>query len=187
MAKWRLSVYSAVALLGMVCLPLLSLSPANAASFTYAVDYTISGVTVTGSITTNCDLCTITTSDVTAWNFSVPTLPLSISGTAPISALGDLSVSPAAITFTPSTNFTEFSGSAGCVVFDLLNCGGIPDPGVFGAENTSNFFLITEVSTADVTIATAATPLPAALPLFATGLGGLGLLGWRRKRKAQAI
>ena len=31
-----------------------------------------------------------------------------------------------------------------------------------------------------------ATPLPAALPLFATGLGGLGLLGWRRKGKAQA-
>jgi hypothetical protein len=30
------------------------------------------------------------------------------------------------------------------------------------------------------------TPVPAALPLFATGLGGLGLLGWRRKRKAQA-
>jgi hypothetical protein len=30
----------------------------------------------------------------------------------------------------------------------------------------------------------AATPLPGALPLFATGLGALGLLGWRRKRKA---
>jgi hypothetical protein len=29
-------------------------------------------------------------------------------------------------------------------------------------------------------------PLPATLPLFATGIGGLGLLGWRRKRKAQA-
>jgi hypothetical protein len=28
------------------------------------------------------------------------------------------------------------------------------------------------------------TPLPSALPLFATGLAGLGLLGWRRKRKA---
>src|SRR6185437_7006205 len=28
------------------------------------------------------------------------------------------------------------------------------------------------------------TPLPAALPLFASGLGGLGFLGWRRKRKA---
>jgi hypothetical protein len=30
-------------------------------------------------------------------------------------------------------------------------------------------------------------PFPAALPLFATGIGALGLLGWRRKRKAQAI
>jgi hypothetical protein len=29
-------------------------------------------------------------------------------------------------------------------------------------------------------------PLPAALPLFATGLGALGLLGWRRKRKQAA-
>ena len=29
-------------------------------------------------------------------------------------------------------------------------------------------------------------PTPAALPLFATGLGALGLLGWRRKRKLSA-
>jgi hypothetical protein len=28
------------------------------------------------------------------------------------------------------------------------------------------------------------TPLPGALPLFATGLGALGLLGWRRKKAA---
>ena len=30
------------------------------------------------------------------------------------------------------------------------------------------------------------TPLPAALPLFGTALGGFLLLGWRRKRKAMA-
>jgi PEP-CTERM motif-containing protein len=30
-----------------------------------------------------------------------------------------------------------------------------------------------------------ATPLPATLPLFATGLGAMGLLGWRRKRKGR--
>jgi hypothetical protein len=33
---------------------------------------------------------------------------------------------------------------------------------------------------------TAETPLPAALPLFASGAGMLGLLGWRRKRKIAA-
>jgi len=27
------------------------------------------------------------------------------------------------------------------------------------------------------------TPLPASLPLFATGLGALGLIGWRRRQK----
>jgi hypothetical protein len=31
-----------------------------------------------------------------------------------------------------------------------------------------------------------ATPLPAALPLFASGIGALGLLGWRKKRRAAA-
>jgi hypothetical protein len=31
-----------------------------------------------------------------------------------------------------------------------------------------------------------AVPLPAALPLFATGLGVLGLLAWRRKKKSAA-
>jgi hypothetical protein len=30
------------------------------------------------------------------------------------------------------------------------------------------------------------TPLPATVPLFATGIGRLGLLGWRRRRNAQA-
>jgi len=39
-----------------------------------------------------------------------------------------------------------------------------------------------EYGTFDVTLV---TPIPGAMPLFATGLGALGLLGWRRKRKAQ--
>jgi hypothetical protein len=41
------------------------------------------------------------------------------------------------------------------------------------------------VGTWEVTLGVV-TPLPAALPLFATGLGALGLFGWRRKRKLAA-
>jgi hypothetical protein len=56
----------------------------------------------------------------------------------------------------------------------------------FGQEGNdgkaSNFFVD------DLTIDTASTtPLPAALPMFASGLGALGFLGWRRKRKAAAL
>ena len=38
----------------------------------------------------------------------------------------------------------------------------------------------------ELSFAAAATPLPTALPLFATGLGALGLFGWPRKRRVQA-
>ena len=41
--------------------------------------------------------------------------------------------------------------------------------------------------TASGTIALATTPLPAALPLFAGGVGVMGLAGWRKKRKSSAI
>jgi hypothetical protein len=40
---------------------------------------------------------------------------------------------------------------------------------------------------ADLQDAPIETPLPAALPLFATGLGAIGLLGWRKKRKSAAL
>ena len=53
----------------------------------------------------------------------------------------------------------------------------------------SSFDIPSALALDDVTVtAVSATPLPAALPLFASGLGALGLFGWRRKRKnASAI
>ena len=59
------------------------------------------------------------------------------------------------------------------------------DPFIF-SENP-NYSIIVSDGIQNVPLAeTVATPLPAALPLFATGLGALGLLGWRRKRKQAA-
>jgi hypothetical protein len=55
-------------------------------------------------------------------------------------------------------------------------------------SSTSNAFEFADLSLGPVVITTdlQQTPLPAALPLFASGLSALGLLGWRRKRKAKA-
>jgi hypothetical protein len=54
-------------------------------------------------------------------------------------------------------------------------------PGVYAIEQANgdqeSLTSVTEV------IKTSATPLPAAFPLLAIGLGALGLLGWRKKRK----
>jgi hypothetical protein len=80
------------------------------------------------------------------------------------------------------------TGVTAYACFDPSNsfCFGTPwVPEIYGEGTGGNSFTFYYI---DYTVFTSsATPLPAALPLFATGLGGLGLLGWRRKRKAQAV
>ena len=61
----------------------------------------------------------------------------------------------------------------------INNSGQIVGYGVNGLGQTEAFLLTPDASLS-------ATPLPTSLPLLATGLGAFGLLGWRRKRKAQA-
>jgi hypothetical protein len=67
--------------------------------------------------------------------------------------------------------------------FDLYFATGMSDPGI-PVYDVYYYDASTYVGTLEVFATT--TPLPAALPLFATGLGALGLLGWRSKRKNTA-
>jgi hypothetical protein len=53
-------------------------------------------------------------------------------------------------------------------------------------NSSGDFFLYAMVEAQSSATELGSTPLPAALPLFASGLGALGLLGWRRKRKNAA-
>lgn len=53
-------------------------------------------------------------------------------------------------------------------------------------KNKSTSYIATANSGAIFEDTPAPTPLPATLPLLATGLGAMGLLGWRKKRTATA-
>jgi hypothetical protein len=85
------------------------------------------------------------------------------------------------------TSYDYIANSGGGFNYDLC----LGDGCSFMGNTSLTVFLSTmiggsrAVATSTITFTSlTAVPLPAALPLFATGLGALGLLGWRRKRKA---
>jgi hypothetical protein len=57
--------------------------------------------------------------------------------------------------------------------------------GLLGSDGQPLNFGYLNLST-DGSISAAATPIPTTLPLLATGLAALGLLGWQRRQKAAA-
>jgi hypothetical protein len=70
----------------------------------------------------------------------------------------------------------------------IANNGGLINDGtVTSSAGRLSVFAISGDLSPSTTGGPSPIPLPAALPLFATGLGALGLLGWRRKRNAQPV
>ncbi|HLH94936.1 MAG TPA: hypothetical protein VKW08_07450 [Xanthobacteraceae bacterium] len=74
----------------------------------------------------------------------------------------------------------------------IASIGNIGSDALTGSAFIDPFFITPAGYTLDISQGIgnsplSATPLPAALPLFASGLGAMGLFGWRRKRKAQVV
>jgi hypothetical protein len=189
----------------LVCGALVAASDANAAGIVFnqltATDNnpgTASLATLQSQISaTNTDSTTHTaTVTVSDSGFTAPTAPpgslllqTSISGSVGISGTnGDNllsftgSVAGDTLSLSPNvtTSNSTFSDTADLLIASLaapFAMGEVFDI-TLGAGATVSFTGTTELTPA-------AAPLPAALPLFATGLGALGLLGWRRKRKAR--
>jgi hypothetical protein len=83
------------------------------------------------------------------------------------------------ISYSDTVTISEetFSFVDGNTVWQLVVNGMLLGPNAGGTQTAQLTARVSEVSQ---------TPLPAALPLFASGLGGLGLFAWWRKRKTAA-
>jgi hypothetical protein len=84
-----------------------------------------------------------------------------------------------------SIGFTSVDTSLSLIATGNLFFTAAGDISTLNNQNPYFYFYGLSPSEAPVTgtVSINTTPLPTALPLFATGLGGLGLLGWRRKQK----
>jgi hypothetical protein len=125
----------------------------------------------------------ITLSNFVSFTYHSNIVDLSLTGTG--TAAGE--VSQIGFGGNPSILPVNLPATANVTLYTSTQPTGIP---IFNSETVSTGFWCSGPGTpcgldgGDVS-SWSATPLPAALPLFATGLGALGLLGWRRKRKAQ--
>ena len=155
----------------LVAAALLSASPAAAAT----VDVTPNPVAfgdVTIDSTATIDATATFTPDpgFTLLGWSIGSASAPFSNTILSSPAGNCVSLPtcvAALSFSPTAN-GSFESAVSFTAIEINGVGG------FNAASSA------------VPISGMGVPLPATLPLFASGLGGLGLLGWRRRRKAGA-
>ena len=184
MAKLRFGVCGAVASLVAAA---AVFGASNASAATYNVLFDVLSDVVQGTITTdgtigglrNTNISSytltmsgpgITTSTVTGGSANVTTgFPFTLSASS--TAIGYINANT-------QTNITSTGGGSQRVFFSNISTILLED----SAGHTAVSGTLTQPF-AIATIATSNVPLPAALPLFATGLAGLGVLGWRKKRK----
>jgi hypothetical protein len=177
-------------LLGLMALvPLLGLSPSAQAAtlnFDFSITNTVGDLsgTVTGVIelpsacTTCSAVAVIINSIPLGFSSSVEglTFPLDTTTAAGSVPANTFTVVAGALT---TEDYEAYVNGAGGWDFYLISSNP-PYQLTDGVEHSVGS------DTATFTPVGTTTPLPAALPLFASGLGALGLFGWRRKRKNAA-
>jgi hypothetical protein len=194
--------------IGIACMALLGIS--SSAATTYNVTETgNAGFTLSGTITTTNTIGVLDEGNILTWDLKIsasffgntPAI-LDNGNSAIVLAGNDLIGTGTKLEF----DFADTTSGASAGEFEIhqpppvgvcfpcnnvyfFSLGAPVDPGLFlllGGFSAEAQYQDGKRYADLETIGTAATPLPAALPLFATGLGAMGLFGWRRKRKAAA-
>jgi hypothetical protein len=161
------AVLTALALAGI---SIAATTPAHAVTW----NWTISGHGETGSgtLTTSSETC--------SGGCAIDTFIGLLNGQS-ITGLNDSYQSPSNLLYYPASS--PFQIDQGGTAFDFAGGPGI----IYLFRDSFDFFYSSRTGNVgpisfDAT-PVPTTPLPTTLPLFATGLGALGLLGWRRKRE----
>jgi len=101
----------------------------------------------------------------------------------------NFSLTPISYTILGLVNGVQLYSQSGTVAFGTFSRIASVEPAtvihelLIGIGTSGNSANVDNICLNTCTATLPEVPLPAALPLFATGLGALGLLGWRRKRK----
>ena len=205
-------MFRAVASVVFAIVVAASCAPGAKANSTYSVDIADGSDSLVGTITTDGNAGPLSLTDIVDWNLTMsnPSNYTSVNFLGPLSGSNSvlyqdvpptydlLSASPTGLFYNdiPSGGTTNFwSFGEGVSFFGIISYGddeflapaldGVGDYiAQYPISNGQQFAAICSITAVCAT--TPPTPLPAALPLFAAGLGALGLFGWRRKRKNTA-
>ena len=192
---------SLVILIGIATLG-LAITKVKASPITYQVNRSIGNGTVTGFIETNGFIGTLTAGTITNWVLTLASSNLLGGPTAVIEfatavQTGFFGVSAVVASETELT--FDFDSTGSLLVFQggganthfyclaglSISCGGGGSSETIGRASLAGAIAENSARSGIVTFATVAViPLPAALPLYGTGLAVMGFLGWRRKRQA---
>jgi len=165
------------------------------ANTVYHLDLTGGGASAIGTITTDSTIGTLSAPNILDWQILLTTGVQTFSLNGPSNS--EYFVEGAGLTATATGLFFNFGAAdQSALIFENPVVGsGINflcfndtqgacslDPSLVAVRTTGASTTFSIGSGVQQIASVAATPLPAALPLFASAIGGLGFVGWRRRR-----
>jgi hypothetical protein len=175
---------------------IMFLGASQAGATVYDVDASVGPGSVSGFIQTDGDTGTLGQADVTGWNLTINDGGASFDLLGPQAGPSEnsgLLLEGSDLSATPTSLFYNFSGN-GFALFQNPHPGSgmnyvcfaatVDCDGVAAAITVRVSGFVSSAQSGNTLIGT--TPLPAALPLFAGGLGVMSLLTRRKKRKNAA-